>query len=312
VDFDLELKKFLDYSKFDSGLASVLTAISQGSILIQKKISRLSLENLEGSTGTKNIQNEDVKKLDILANNIFLEKFKESENVAMVGCEELENPETFNHSISNFLINMDPLDGSSNIDVGVNIGSIFGIWHAKENEKLSENSLLKAGREQIASAYVVYGSSTVMVIASQKGVQCFILDTQNNAFILSKSNITIPGKCKYYSVNYGNFQYFNTNIQNSIAKLQKTYSLRYIGSLVADFHRNLLEGGVFLYPKDSKNPNGKLRLMYEANPLSFIAERAGGIGTNGSNNILDIKPKTLHERIPLFIGNSNVIENILI
>ncbi len=137
MDFDLELKKFLDYSKFDSGLASVLTAISQGSILIQKKISRLSLENLEGSTGTKNIQNEDVKKLDILANNIFLEKFKESENVAMVGCEELENPETFNHSISNFLINMDPLDGSSNIDVGVNIGSIFGIWHAKENEKLS-------------------------------------------------------------------------------------------------------------------------------------------------------------------------------
>ncbi len=113
-------------------------------------------------------------------------------------------------------------------------------------------------------------------------------------------------------MNYGNFQYFNTNIQNSIAKLQKTYSLRYIGSLVADFHRNLLEGGVFLYPKDSKNPNGKLRLMYEANPLSFIAERAGGIGTNGSNNILDIKPKTLHERIPLFIGNSNVIENILI
>ena len=308
----LELKKYLQYSKFDSGLASVFTAIAQGSILIQKKISRLSLEGLEGSTGTKNIQNEDVKKLDILANDIFLEKFQESKNVAMVGCEELEKPEIYNNSISKFLINMDPLDGSSNIDVGVNIGSIFGIWNENTNHPLNENSLLKPGREQIASAYVVYGSCTLMVIASEKGVQCFTLDTQSESYILSKDNIKVPEKCKYYSVNYGNFENFSSNLQNSLINLQKIYSLRYIGSLVADFHRNLLEGGVFLYPKDTRNPNGKLRLMYEANPLSFVIQKAGGTGTTGTKNILDINPTTLHERVPLIIGNSDIIENILI
>jgi len=308
----LELKKYLQYSKLDSGLSSVLLAIAQGSILIQKKISRLSLEGLEGSTGTKNIQNEDVKKLDILANDIFLEKFKESKNVAMVGCEELEKPKIIQNPISKFLINMDPLDGSSNIDVGVNIGSIFGIWNGNKDYSLNENSLLKPGREQIASAYVVYGSCTLMVIASKKGVQCFTLDTLNDLFILSKDNIHVPEKCKYYSVNYGNFEYFSSDLQKSLINLQKTYSLRYIGSLVADFHRNLLEGGVFLYPKDNKNPNGKLRLMYEANPLSYIVEKAGGIGTTGKKNILDIRPSTLHERVPLIIGNSNVIENIFV
>ena len=160
----LELKKYLQYSGFDSGLSSVLMAISQGSILIQKKISRLSLEGLEGSAGTKNIHNEEVKKLDILSNDIFLQKFKESKNVAMVGCEELEKPEIFENPISRFLINMDPLDGSSNIDVGVNIGSIFGIWNENKNYSLNQNSLLKPGREQVASAYVVYGSCTLMVI----------------------------------------------------------------------------------------------------------------------------------------------------
>ena len=308
----LELKKYLQYSGFDSGLSSVLMAISQGSILIQKKISRLSLEGLEGSAGTKNIHNEEVKKLDILSNDIFLQKFKESKNVAMVGCEELEKPEIFENPISRFLINMDPLDGSSNIDVGVNIGSIFGIWNENKNYSLNQNSLLKPGREQVASAYVVYGSCTLMVIGSEKGVQCFTLDTQNELFILSKDNIQVPEKCKFYSVNYGNFEYFSTDLQNSIINLQKAYSLRYIGSLVADFHRNLLEGGVFLYPKDTNNPNGKLRLMYEANPLSFIVEKAGGTGTTGTKNILDLQPSLLHERVPLIIGNSNVIENILV
>ena len=230
----------------------------------------------------------------------------------MVGCEELEKPQIFNNSISKFLINMDPLDGSSNIDVGVNIGSIFGIWNENIHHSLNENSLLKPGKEQIASAYVVYGSCTLMVIASEKGVQCFTLDTQSGSYILSKDNINVPEKCKYYSVNYGNFENFSSNLQNSLINLQNIYSLRYIGSLVADFHRNLLEGGVFLYPKDTKNPNGKLRLMYEANPLSFIIEKAGGIGTTGTKNILHINPTTLHERVPLIIGNSDVIENILV
>ena len=262
----------------------------------------MSIDGYSGSTGDVNIQGEDVQKLDKLGSDIFIYQFQQSKSVSIVGCEELEKPAILNNDPSLYMINMDPLDGSSNIDVSVSIGSIFGIWKPTNINPLTEQSLLTPGNQQIAASYVVYGSNTIMVIATEHGVSGFTLDTHNNQFILTHPNITLPQSCTYFSANYGNWDEFSINTKLKLEELQKISSLRYVGSLVADFHRNLLKGGIFLYP------NGKLRLMYEANPLSFIMEKAGGIGSNGRENILAIIPKQLHERTPLFIGNIEEVE----
>ena len=214
------------------------------------------------------------------------------------------------------MVNMDPVDGSSNIDVSISIGSIFGIWPSSNLNEITNKSLLLAGNQQIAAAYVVYGSNTILIIATQNGVSGFTLDNERREFILTHPIISLPDNCTYYSVNYGNWDEFSSNTKShfdeysdvikELEELQKTSSLRYVGSLVADFHRNLLKGGVFLYP------NGKLRLMYEANPLTFVMKKAGGSGTNGNENILDIIPKELHERTPLFIGNTKEVDKFTI
>ena len=204
------------------------------------------------------------------------------------------------------MVNMDPVDGSSNIDVSISIGSIFGIWPSSNLNEITNKSLLLAGNQQIAAAYVVYGSNTILIIATQNGVSGFTLDNESKGFILTHPIISLPDNCTYYSVNYGNWDEFSSNTKSQLEELQKTSSLRYVGSLVADFHRNLLKGGVFLYP------NGKLRLMYEANPLTFVMKKAGGSGTNGNENILDIIPKELHERTPLFIGNTKQVDKFTI
>ena len=204
------------------------------------------------------------------------------------------------------MVNMDPVDGSSNIDVSISIGSIFGIWPSSNLNEITNKSLLLAGNQQIAAAYVVYGSNTILIIATQNGVSGFTLDNESKEFMLTHPIISLPNNCTYYSVNYGNWDEFSSNTKSQLEELQKISSLRYVGSLVADFHRNLLKGGVFLYP------NGKLRLMYEANPLTFVMKKAGGSGTNGKENILDIIPKELHERTPLFIGNTKEVDKFTI
>ena len=205
---------------------------------------------------------------------------------------------------------MDPLDGSSNIDVAVSIGSIFGIWARKDDSCLGDNTLLLEGRKQEAAVYIVYGSSTLMVVATQYGVQSYALDLEKKEFVITDPNLVLPNNSKYFSVNYGNWDNFSIKTQEMIRVLQGKYSLRYIGSLIADFHRNLLKGGVFLYPADNKSPKGKLRLMYEANPLAFIIEKAGGLGISGKENILDISPDSLHQRTPLILGNIDIVKNM--
>jgi fructose-1,6-bisphosphatase I len=206
---------------------------------------------------------------------------------------------------------MDPLDGSSNIDVAVSVGSILGIWKRRADEKVTDTTLLKKGSEQVAAVYTVYGSCTMMVVATHGSVHGFTLDPTDGIFRLTNPNIRIPEKNFCYSTNEGNFKGLDSGTQKAIEELRNTYSLRYVGSLVADFHRNLLKGGIFLYPSTRKNHEGKLRLMYEANPLAFIAEQAGGAASSGKERILDIQPQKLHQRTALIIGNKDVVERTL-
>ena len=286
-------------------------AIAAGAVTVQNQVDRLNIDGHLGTTGKTNIQGEEVQKLDESGNRVFIDAFMACGQVAMVGSEELTNPAVMGDDTSAYLVNMDPVDGSSNIDVAISIGSIFGIWPRDFSNPLNEKSLVAKGNNQVAAAYIVYGSSTVMVLASPSGVQSFTLDSTTGLFVLTNPDIILPAKWKYYSINYGNWSGFSKAIQDSLIALQSRYSLRYVGSLVADFHRNLLKGGVFLYPKDDASPNGKLRLMYEANPLTYVIKQAGGLGSSGTEDILDIEPESLHQRTPLILGNSDAVESIV-
>jgi fructose-1,6-bisphosphatase I len=229
--------------------------------------------------------------------------------VAAIGSEEIEETVIVGDSPAHrYLVQMDPLDGSSNIDVAVSVGSILGIWKREANEKVTDTTLLKKGQEQVAAVYTVYGSCTMMVVATRGSVQGFTLDPTDETFRLTYPNIRIPEKNSCYSTNEGNFKGMDLGTQKAVEELRNTYSLRYAGSLVADFHRNLLKGGIFLYPGTVKSPEGKLRLMYEANPLAFIAEQAGGTASSGKKRILDIVPQKLHQRTALIIGNKDIVE----
>ena len=306
------LKEYLSLYNIniDDSLRSIIIAIAQGAIAVQNKVSRISIDGMSGATGVINVQGEEVQNLDDEANNIFIDEFSKNGKIAIVGSEETENGIILNKEFGEYIVNMDPLDGSSNIDVAVSIGSIFGIWPRKDDSCLGDNTLLLEGRKQEAAVYIVYGSSTLMVVATQGGVQGYALDLEKKEFVITDPNIVIPNNSNYFSVNYGNWDNFSIKTQEMIRVLQGKYSLRYIGSLIADFHRNLLKGGVFLYPADNKSPKGKLRLMYEANPLAFIIEKAGGLGISGKENILDISPDSLHQRTPLILGNIDIVKNM--
>ena len=295
-------------SRYD-GLDAVIAAIGEGAQQIQRKVQAATLADVVGTTGETNVQGEIVQILDTAASDTFVEVLRSSGRVAAIGCEEIDDTVVVgdgpHHS---YLVQMDPLDGSSNIDVAVSIGSIFGIWKRRADEPVSDASLLRPGREQVAAAYVVYGSSTVMVVAIENSVQGFTLDPTSRQFALTHPDLRLPEKCSCYSANEGNFNKLDGPTQKAFTTLRNTYSLRYVGSLVADFHRNLLKGGIFLYPGDPSSPDGKLRLMYEANPLGFVVEQAGGAASSGVRRILDIQPERLHQRTPLIIGNKDVVE----
>ena len=290
------------------GLDAVISAISEGSAHVHSQVQAAAIADVLGTTGEINVQGEIVQRLDKSSSDTFVDVLKGCGRVAVIGCEEIEDPVIAGDSdLHEYIVLMDPLDGSSNIDVAVSIGSIFGIWRRNPGEEVNNDSLLKPGSEQVAAAYVVYGSSTVLVIATHSNVQGFTLDPETGNFVMTHPNLKIPDQCPYYSTNEGNFGNLDDNTRQAIMNLRDNLSLRYVGSLVADFHRNLLKGGIFLYPADKGRPNGRLRLMYEANPLGFVAEQAGGAASTGSERILDILPKELHQRTPLIIGNANFV-----
>ena len=292
------------------GLGAVIMAIADGSRKVQEQVQQASLADALGTTEETNVQGEIVQRLDEASSNIFVEMLSQSGHVAAIGCEEIENPVMVEGNVADgFIVLMDPLDGSSNIDVAVSIGSIFGIWQKSPGETVNDASLLRKGNEQIAAAYVVYGSSTVLVLATKNNVCGFTLDVSTGSYAVTHPNITIPADCPYYSTNEGNSKVLDEPTKEAIGLLRDRYSQRYVGSLVADFHRNLLKGGIFAYPADINRKNGRLRLMYEANPLGFVAEQAGGAASTGYERILDITPTDLHQRTPLILGNKDVVES---
>ena len=292
-----------------AGLDAVVMAIAEGSCQVQEHVQSAALGGVLGVTGEINVQGEIVERLDQISSDTFVRVLSESGAVAAIGCEEIEQPVFVDHTNNDsYLVLMDPLDGSSNIDVAVSIGSIFGIWRKSSDGEVTEASLLRPGNEQVAAVYVVYGSSTVFVVATHNSVSGFTLDPKSGIYSLTHPDIQIPKECPYYSTNEGNFKSLDEATQRAVLNLRNSHSQRYVGSLVADFHRNLLKGGIFLYPADQNRQEGRLRLMYEANPLGFVAEQAGGAASTGYRRIMDIMPEKLHQRTPLILGNKDVVE----
>jgi len=299
---------------------ALLTELIVAAKIISREVNKAGLADILGLSGKTNIQGEEVQKLDELANETIKKRMASCGYVCVMASEEEED---IVHALEGFegkyVIAFDPLDGSSNIDVNVNIGSIFSIYRKKSSgRKGTLEDMLQPGRNQVGAGYIVYGSSTMLVYTAGQGVHGFTLDPSVGEFFLSHPDIRIPAKGKTYSVNEGNYSYWSEGTKKYIDYIKdvdknsgRPYSTRYIGSLVADFHRNLLRGGIFLYPRDYKDPakpKGKLRLLYEANPLALIVEEAGGRASDGTQNILDIEPKSLHQRVPLIIGSKEDVD----
>jgi fructose-1,6-bisphosphatase I len=293
-------------------------------IIVAAKITSLEVssagigESIFGLTGKVNIQGEEVQKLDEFANITFLNIIGKSGTVCAITSEELDDPHIVpaEEGVGKYIFMMDPLDGSSNIDVNVGIGTIFSIYRKKSpGTEVLDSDLLQKGDEQVAAGYIIYGPSTLFVYTSGTGVHGFTLDPALGEFFLSHPYIQIPESGSTYSINEGNTYIWDTKQRDFCSYLKeddqatgRPYKLRYIGSLVSDFHRTLLKGGIFMYPGDNKNPQGKLRFAFEAAPMALIVENAGGKATNGVQRILDITPTEIHQRIPLFIGSKTQID----
>ena len=293
------------------GLIEVVEAIAAGAEAVSGLTRRAALAGVLGAKDEVNVQGEIVQVLDAAGTEAFVSALRDCGKVAALACEELEETVfVADDDEHQWLALFDPVDGSSNIDVAVTIGSIFAIYRKRASEPVTAASLLRPGREQTAAVYAVYGSSTVLVTAVEGAVDGFTLDPGGAGFLHTHDGIRIPERCAAYSVNEGNADRWTPEMRAAVAELRAAYGLRYVGSLVADFHRDLLKGGIFLYPGDAKAPEGKLRLGYEANPLCFVAEQAGGAGSNGRERILDIEPAELHQRTPLIVGNKDVVEQV--
>ncbi len=292
----------------------LLSGITLATKIIAAHVRRAGLLDVLGDTGDENVQGEVVQKLDVIANDTLKRTLGFRGNVGIVASEEDNDPRVLAEPASGkYVVMFDPLDGSSNIDVNVSVGTIFTVLARHADETDVEHSVLQPGLKQVAAGYVVYGSSTVLVYTCGDGVHMFTLDPAIGAYVLHDEHVQIPGGVRQYAVNEANAGRFPQGYRDFLDQTKQPdedWSMRYIGSLVADFHRILLRGGVFLYPPTSDKPEGKLRLMYEANPLAFIAEQAGGAASDGSARILEKQPESLHERTPLIIGSQDQVEHI--
>ena len=300
-------------------LSSLLRDIGLAAKRVNVEVNKAGLVDILGDAGEINVQGEDVKKLDVYANNQFTGVLHHGISCAGIASEEIPDYVAFDDDVSKnskYVCLFDPLDGSGNIDVNVSIGTIFSVYRRMTSigTIVNRDDFLQPGRMQVAAGYIVYGSSTMLVYATRRGVNGFTLDPSIGEFCLSHPNIKCPDNGKIYSVNHGNFFRYDERIRKYInACQQKTkadggpYTQRYIGSMVSDVHRNLIKGGIFMYPGTTDKPKGKLRLLYECNPFAFIVETAGGKATDGNQPILDIKPTELHQRTPFFIGSRNMM-----
>jgi fructose-1,6-bisphosphatase I len=297
----------------------LLSGITLATKMTQARVRRAGLLDVVGAAGGTNVQGEEQQKLDVYADQALMHCLGVRENVAIMASEENEEAVTFDgrSGPGKYVVLFDPLDGSSNIDVNVSVGTIFSILNLPAGMKPDSDpteAVLQPGVKQLAAGYVVYGSSTILVYTTGHGVHGFTLDPSIGAYVLSHENIRMPPRGKYYSCNDAYWDSFPEQYRRYITSLRRgesgqSYALRYIGSLVADFHRTLLKGGIFLYPPTDKNPGGKLRLLYEANPVAFIAEQAGGAATDGRRRILEIPPTEIHQRVPMIVGGKMEMED---
>lgn len=319
-EFIMERQADFPYASGD--LSRLLADIGIASKIVNQKVNKAGLQDILGVEGTSNVQGEVQMKLDVFADNALLNAVRWGGQVCGAASEENEKYFAFDSEIckkSKYVILFDPLDGSSNIDVNVSIGTIFSIFRRRSSvgDMANVNDFLQRGADQVAAGYVIYGSSTMLVYTTGHGVNGFTLEPSIGEFCLSHENMQIPEDGKIYSINEGNLLSCSAGVQayiewakQSDKKTSRPYTARYIGSLVADFHRNLIKGGIYIYPGTNKNPEGKLRLQYECNPLAFIAEQAGGKASDGRGRIMDIQPRELHQRVPLFIGSKNMVEQV--
>ena len=312
-----------DFPGSTGELSRILSSIRLAAKLVSHEINKAGLaKHILGSSGEENIQGEVQQKLDVYANELFIESLMARGVVCGIGAEENDDFIAFDDAKSRegkYVVLMDPLDGSSNIDVNVSIGTIFSVFERKTDlgSPVELKDFLQPGINQVAAGYVIYGSSTMLVYTTGNGVNGFTFDPSVGVFFLSHPNMKSPKDGKIYSINEGNIKICEDYIKKYISFCQENdaatnrpYSGRYIGSLVADFHRNLIKGGIYLYPSNSTSPNGKLRLLYECSPLAFLIEQAGGKATNGLKRIMDIVPSELHQREPFFIGSTNMINQL--
>lgn len=316
------IEKQHDFPSASGELSGLLGSIKLAAQVVNRELNKAGLLDILGTVGITNAQGEEQKMMDVYANEKFKSALEARDQVCGVGSEEDNEVIIFNKEMNQngkYVVLMDPLDGSSNIDVNVCVGTIFSIY-----ERISEQGtparledFLQPGSKQVAAGYIIYGSSTMLVYTTGNGVHGFTFDPSLGVFCLSHENIRIPEYGNIYSVNEGNYRYFPDGVKQYIKYCQdideasqRPYISRYTGSLVSDFHRNMLIGGIYIYPSFANYPTGKLRLLYECNPLAFLAEQAGGVAVNGLQNILDIEPTELHQRTPFFVGSCEMISEL--
>ena len=319
---EFTIQQLRDFPHATGELSGLLRDMGLAAKRVNVEVNKAGLVDILGDTGNVNVQGEEVKKLDVYANNQFMGVLQHGISCAGIGSEELDDVVIFDDPVSNkskYVCLFDPLDGSSNIDVNVSIGTIFSVYRrvSELGKPATKEDFLQPGNKQVAAGYVIYGSSTMFVYATRRGVNGFTLDPAIGEYSLSHPDIKCPEIGKMYSVNHGNFFQYDEPVKKYITACQKKdktnggpYTQRYIGSMVSDVHRNLIKGGIFMYPGTTDKPKGKLRLLYECNPFAFIVEMAGGLATNGKIRILDVQPTELHQRTAFFIGSKLMMEEL--
>lgn len=316
------VEKQADFPHASGDLSSLLSSIRLAAKIVNREINKAGLVDITGAVGTENVQGEAQQKLDLYANEKFKAALEARDQVCGVASEEEDEAVSFDrdkNQHAKYVVLMDPLDGSSNIDVNVSVGTIFSIYRrvSPVGTPPTMEDFLQPGHKQVAAGYVIYGSSTMLVYTTGAGVNGFTYDPSLGTFCLSHENMMIPQEGKIYSINEGNYIRFPQGVKKYIKYCQENvpedgrpYTSRYIGSLVSDFHRNLLHGGIYMYPSTHSHPNGKLRLLYECNPMAFLVEQAGGSASDGYTRVMDIQPKELHERVPFFCGSKKMVDKV--
>lgn len=311
INIDRFIKNNQEQFQYASGeLSQLLRDIALASKVVNREVNKAGLIDIMGALGSQNSAGDQQQKLDVLANIRFTRALTKGGEACALISEETESYVDLNNQ-GKYVIAIDPLDGSSNIDVNVSIGTIFSIYRRKSpvSTPIQDKDILQKGTEQVAAGYILYGSSTMLVFTTGHGVNGFTYEPSLGEYFLSHQDLKMPEDGKIFSINEGLANSFSSSVKQYLDYCKENnYTARYIGSLVADFHRNMLKGGIYIYPASAKDPKGKLRLMYECNALSFIAEQAGGKATDGSKRILDIEPKALHQRTPFFVGSKKMVE----